>query len=304
MTPILRDIPRETLRGYLFIVLAAFCWGGIGPVSRYAFAQGMEPLEVAFWRALFGWVVFGLHAVKMKQTRVARRDLPWVLAFGLWGVSLFYASYLLAIEQGGAALAAVLLYTAPLWVAILARIFLGEKLTPLKILCVLLGLGGVAAVALGQGNDQAADVSVGALGWGLLSGFLYGVYYIFGKRFLRSYATPTLFLYALPVGMLGLMPFIRVEFPGPRALLAVIFLAVISTFAAYSLNYAGLKRLESSRAATVATIEPVIAGAAAWVWWGETFTIWGYLGSGLILLGVVLLVSSSTKDGANLPRSR
>ncbi len=296
MISIQRDIPRETLRGYLFVILAAFCWGGIGPVSRYAFAQGMAPLEVAFWRALFGWVVFGLHAVKMKQTRVKRRDLPWVLAFGLWGVSLFYASYLLAIEQGGAALAAVLLYTAPLWVAILARIFLGEKLTPLKILCVFLGMGGVAAVALGSG--RTAGVSVGALGWGLLSGFLYGVYYIFGKRFLRSYATPTLFLYALPVGMLGLAPFIRIEFPPAGALLAVLFLALISTFAAYSLNYAGLKRLESSRAATVATIEPVIAGAAAWVWWGETFTVWGYLGSGLILLGVLLLVTSTrANDG-------
>ncbi|MEN8005707.1 MAG: DMT family transporter [Candidatus Krumholzibacteriota bacterium] len=136
MTTISSKIPRETLRGYLFIVLAAFCWGGIGPVSRYAFAQ-------------------------------------------------------------------------------------------------------------------------------------------------------------------GLAPFVRIEFPAPRALLAVIFLAVISTFAAYSLNYAGLKRLESSRAATVATIEPVIAGAAAWVWWGETFTFWGYLGSGLILLGVLLLITSSSKEGAS-----
>jgi DME family drug/metabolite transporter len=189
-------------------------------------------------------------------------------------------------------------------VAVLARIFLGEQLTPLKILCVLLGMSGVAAVALGQGSGQAAGVSVAALGWGLLSGFLYGIYYIFGKRFLRSYATPTLFLYALPVGMLGLAPFIRIEFPTAGARLAILFLAVVSTFAAYSLNYAGLKRLESSRAATVATIEPVVAGAAAWVWWGETFTFWGYLGSGLILLGVLLLVTSSSKDGGSLPRSR
>jgi drug/metabolite transporter (DMT)-like permease len=77
MTPALRDIPRETLRGYLFIVLAAFCWGGIGPVSRYAFSHGMAPLEVAFWRALFGWVVFGLQAVKMRQwqSNTAERHL-------------------------------------------------------------------------------------------------------------------------------------------------------------------------------------------------------------------------------------
>jgi DME family drug/metabolite transporter len=162
-----------------------------------------------------------------------------------------------------------------------------------------MGVGGVAAVALGQGNGEAVGIPAAALGWGLLAGFLYGVYYIFGKRYLRSYETPTLFLYALPVGMLGLAPFIRFEIPEPQALLAVIFLALVSTFAAYSLNYAGLKRLESSRAATVATIEPVIAGAVAWVWWGETFTLWGYLGSGLILLGVLLLVTSSPTDQGN-----
>jgi DME family drug/metabolite transporter len=90
-----------------------------------------------------------------------------------------------------------------------------------------------------------------------------------------------------------LAPFITISFPEPKTLLAVVFLALVSTFAAYSLNYAGLRRLESSRAATVATIEPVIAGAAAWVWWGETFTALGYVGSGMILLGVVLLMMSS-----------
>jgi DME family drug/metabolite transporter len=154
-------------------------------------------------------------------------------------------------------------------------------------------MSGVAAVALGQGKGQTTGVSAAALGWGLLAGFLYGVYYIFGKRFLKSYVTPTLFLYALPVGVLGLAPFIRIEIPDPKALLAVLFLALVSTFAAYSLNYAGLKRLESTRAATVATLEPVIAGAAAWIWWGESFTFWGYLGSGMILLGVVILVAST-----------
>ncbi len=286
------------MRGYLYIVLAAFCWGGIGPVSRYAFVHGLGPMEVAFWRALFGWVFFGIQAARLGQTQVQRRDLPAVLSFGLWGVSLFYGSYMLAIVNGGAALAAVLLYTAPLWVVVLARIFLGEPFTRLKTMCVLLGTGGVAIVALGQGGESAVNVSVAALGWGLLAGFIYGVYYIFGKKFLRTYNTPTLFLYALPVGAAGLLPFIRLEAPSPQALLAVFFLALVSTFAAYSLNYAGLKRLESSRAATVATIEPVIAGAVAWAWWGETFTVWGYLGSGLILAGVLLLVTSQAMQGS------
>ncbi len=273
--------------GYLLVLSAASLWGLLGVVSKLAFEQGVSPLEVAFWRAALGAVLFGTHAFLIQKTHVQRKDLPAVAGFGLVGISLFYGAYQLAIQSGGAALAAVLLYTAPAIVALLAWLFLREPMDAYKLGAVALTLLGVAGVSL-QGDG--VNVTPAAVFWGLLSGLTYATYYLFGKLYLHKYTTPTVFLYALPVGALGLLPFVDFAPKNPEAWGAIFFLTVVSTFFAVTLYFAGLRRLQATQAAVVATVEPVVAGFAAWLWWGERFSLLGYLGAGLVLAGVLLMV--------------
>ncbi|TFU26961.1 DMT family transporter [Thermus tengchongensis] len=274
--------------GYLYLLLAAFLWGLIGPVSRLAFQEGLAPLAVAFFRAGIAWVFFGLHALFLRQVRVERRDALPLLLFGLVGVSLFYGSYQLAVVYGGAALASVLLYTAPAWVALLAFLVLREPLDRWGLLAVGLTLLGVALMGLGGGSGVRAGPL--ALLFGLLSGFTYALYYIFGKLYLPRYATPTLFLYALPVGALGLLPWVEFAPLSPRAMEALLFLGVFSTYGAYLAYYAGLKRLPATRASVVATLEPVVANLFAFLLFREVLSPLGYLGALLVLLAVLLTV--------------
>lgn len=288
-------------QGYALVLLAAVCWGGIGPFSKLAFSAGLTPLEVAFWRAALGWIFFASHALIIRRIAVKLKDLPMLFFFGLWGVSLFYGVYLFAVQAGGAALAAVLLYTAPAWVALLSRFFLAESLTPVKLACVGLTMLGVAGVAFGKSNGGIAAFDVLGVLCGLLSGFLYAMYYIFGKRVLSVYSTPTIFLYALPVGALSLLPFVHLSLPTTTGFLAVSVLAVVSTYGAYSIYYLGLKHLEATKAAVVATLEPLVAGLMAYLWWDERLSLYGYLGGGLILAGVVLLI---VKDQSKKPMAK
>lgn len=274
--------------GYLYLLLAAFLWGLIGPVSRLAFQEGLTPLAVAFFRAGIAWVFFGLHALLLRQVRVERRDALPLLLFGLVGVSLFYGSYQLAVVYGGAALASVLLYTAPAWVALLSLVVLKEPLDRTGLLAVALTLLGVGLMGVGGGSG--VRVLSLALFFGLLSGFTYALYYIFGKLYLPRYATPTLFLYALPVGALGLLPWVEFAPLSPRAVGALLFLGVFSTYGAYLAYYAGLKRLPATRASVVATLEPVVANLFAFLLFREVLSLWAYLGAGLVLLAVVLTV--------------
>ncbi|RIH76771.1 putative inner membrane transporter YicL [Meiothermus hypogaeus] len=275
-------------------------WGLLGVVSRWAFEQGVSPLEVAFWRAALGAGLFGAQAVLMQQVRLERPDRWAVLGFGLVGISLFYGAYQLAIESGGAALAAVLLYTAPAIVALLSWLFLREPMDAHKLAAVGLTLLGVALVSLQGGGVK---VSLAALFWGLLSALTYATYYLFGKLYLHRYTTPTVFLYALPVGALGLLPFVDFVPKNAEAWAAIAFLTVASTFFAVTLYFAGLRRLEATRASVVATIEPVVAAFAAWLWWGERFSLLGYLGAGLVLLGVLWMVLKPPKAVLEVPRS-
>src|SRR5687768_3067911 len=129
---------RSTHLGYAYIIAAALLWATIGPAARFALRAGLDPLEISFWRAAIGGLLFALHAATRGQFRIARRDVPAVGGFALLGVTIFYWSYFRAVELGGAALAAILLYTAPAWVALAAALWLGERLTVRKSVAVVL----------------------------------------------------------------------------------------------------------------------------------------------------------------------
>jgi drug/metabolite transporter, DME family len=282
------------LKGYLYIIAAASLWGILGPFSRLAFSQGLTPMEVAFWRAVLAWGFFGLHAVAAGTVRLRLQDLPMTLLFALTGVTMFYGFYQMAIRTGGAAVASVLLYTAPAWVAVLARFIFRERFTPAKVLALVLTLLGVACVAWGGGTIQ---VTLPSLAFGLGAGFCYSLYYIFGKYFSTRYSSANLFLYLLPIGALTLLPWVEFTPKSPTAWGALICIAVPSTYGAYFCYYQGVKYLEASRAAIAATVEPVVAAVVAYFWWNEAFSIAGYAGSAMILAAVLLTVLDRRAGG-------
>ena len=274
--------------GYLFIISAAVSWGFIGIFSSLAFSQGVSPMEVAFWRAVLTWFCFGTQAFIRKETSVDRKDIPLLGIFGVLGVSLFYISYQFAVKTAGAAFAAVLLYTAPAWVVVCSFFIYKEKLTVLKILSVILVILGVMLIS----NSGTSGSESNSIGWvailaGLTSGFCYSLYYTIGKYFSTKYSSANLFLWVLPVGALGILPFVNFVDKTPVAWSALISVSVISTFLANFCYYQGLKYLEAGRASIIATLEPVVAAAAAYFFLGEYFSVSGYLGAGLILIAVI-----------------
>ncbi|HVH11487.1 MAG TPA: EamA family transporter [Longimicrobium sp.] len=275
--------------GYLFVAIAAALWGLLGPVMRLALQDGAGAVEVAFWRALLAAGLFAVHAAAIGKMKLERRDIPAVAAFGVVGVAGLMASYSRAVEEGGAALAAILLYTAPVWVALLSALFLGERMTRRKLLALAVAMLGVAGIAL-SGGSAGLRLTPAALGWGLASAFAYALYYLFGKRYFERYATATLFLYALPIGALAMLPLAEFRHKTPGAWAAIVFVAVVPTYLAYVFYSAGLRRVEATRAATVATVEPVVAALAAYVMWGERLSPAGYACAAVVLVGVLLMV--------------
>lgn len=285
------------IRGYLLILAAAALWGTIGPVARRAFVEGVAPMEVAFWRAVLAWLLFGMHAAATRQVFVQKRDCPYLVLFALTGVTLFYGSYQIAVKQGGAALAAVLLYTAPAWVAVMSRFFYKENINKFALTALVCTLVGVFLVSW-AGGSSLSSVSPLAIVCGLLSGFSYSLYYIFGKYFQNRLTAPNLFLYILPIGALGLLPWVPFGPKSPVAWLCLASLALLSTYGAYFCYYVGLKYLEPTRASITATLEPVIAAVVAFLWWDESFTFQGYLGSALILGSVLIMIAESARKPA------
>ncbi len=280
------------IRGIFLVLAAAVMWGIIGVFTKFILAENVSALEIAFWRAMFAWVLFAAHAKYMNAVKVKRSDLPVLLSFGVVCVTLFYASYQLAIRDVGVALAAVLLYTAPAWVAFLSRLVLEEALNGAKLACVVMTIAGVSCISLGPTLFSGNHIDFNLFGFaaGLVSGLTYALYYIFGKKYLYRYSTPTVFLYALPFGALLLLPFVHFAPKSPQTWLLLVAMAAVTSYGAFSVYYAGLRRLDATHAAVIATLEPVVAAVAAFTLFGESFGVWGYAGSALIIAAVFLVV--------------
>lgn len=281
---------RSHRAGTWFMLLAALQWGMIGVAGRVAMAESMAPTTVAFWRATFGALAFALHAAMTRAAPLRSGDRGRACGLGIGGVAVMYLAYLSAVESGGVALASILLYSAPLWVAVGGWLGWGERPGRREIFPLSLTLLGVVLVALASNVPGAPlRLDARALGWGLLSGLTYALYYLMGRGLFAHNAPSRVLAWALAVGALALAPFARFDSFAAipvRAWAALGFLSVFCTFGAYLAYAHGLRRLAPARAATIATLEPVVALGAAYCVWGERFSPVGLLGALMVISGV------------------
>ncbi len=275
-------------RGLLLVLAAAFLWGLLGIFGKLAQVRGLSPLEIAFWRATLGGGLYLAHALVSRARLPRGRDALVTALFGLTGVSVFYAAYQLAVRSGGASLASVLLYTAPAFVALMSWLFLQERLGRRELLAVAGTIAGISLISLGGG--QGVHPTVAALGWGLLAGLTYSLYYLYGKLFFSRFAPPALYAVALPIGAAGLAPFTHFTHKDAGAWGLLVLIAVFSTYLAYLAYAAGLRLLPATRASVIASLEPVVAAGLAALVFGEQLSALAIVGA-VVVLGAALTLS-------------
>jgi drug/metabolite transporter (DMT)-like permease len=280
--------PPRPGRAALLILAAAVLWGLLGVLGARVQAAGVGALEVAFWRALGGGALFAIHAAVTRARPPRGKDLAVTAGFGLVGVSVFYAVYLVAVRRGGASLASVLLYTAPAFVAVMSIRLLGERLAARDWLAVGATITGVALVSLG-GGGLGAGTDAAAIGFGLLAGFTYALYYPFGKRYFTRHPPVAVLAIALPIGALGLLPFVDFRPKSGEAWALLAAMAVASTYLAYTAYAYGLRGLAATRASVIAAIEPVVAAGLAAAVLGERMAPASYAGAAIVVGAAVWL---------------
>src|SRR5256885_14818698 len=147
---------NSRLTCYLCALAAGATWGTTGPLSTGLYRL-MPATSIGFWRVLLGTVCLALWGLLFRRAlfRVDTRGWLLVGAGGGFLVALFEVAYQFAIAGAGVAGAAALLYTAPVIVALLARVLLKEALTVPRVLLALLVMAG-AARSLSRGSNAGA----------------------------------------------------------------------------------------------------------------------------------------------------
>lgn len=297
--------------GFVFLLIAGCLWGALGPVSRLAFAAGLTPLETAFWRGSIAGLAYLTHymfvrVIKLKSAQDLDSPRQWTsrqllltFGFGVLGVGLLEGSYVYAVQLGGAALASVLLYSAPIWVNLYGWRVLDEQIAPRQWFALCLTFSGIVGVSFWGATLAFTPL---AIFFGLLSGFGYALFYIAGKYFFKRSHPVSVFMMSFPTGSLALLPVLygvdgitptllvtRLEHFSNVAIWSLVGVGIFSTYLPYLFYAAGLKRIDAGRAAIVTTIEPVVAILLAHIFWAEQFSLVGYACCGLVLLGVMLV---------------
>jgi DME family drug/metabolite transporter len=281
--------------GFLAVGAAASIWGTLGFFAKILYAEGVSFEALVAVRASVGWaamLLFVLLTWGVRSRRVTGRDFLFLVPLGLVGIGAFYLLYFFTVRESTVGTAAILLYSSPAFVALLAWIFLKETLGPLRLLALALTFGGIFLVVGGY-EPGALEVSLPVLATGLLSGLTYSLYSIFGKP-LAGHLEPVIILsYALGFGsvllvLASLPTFHTLVGLSSSSYALLVMLAVVHTALAFGLYTVGLKRLDAGQAAIVATVEPVVAGAIGVVLLGEELTALKVIGALLVLAGAAL----------------
>jgi drug/metabolite transporter (DMT)-like permease len=240
---------------------------------------------------------FGLSAAFMTVILILRREpfprgriLAQLVGMGALGYVGQSYMYLTAINYASAGLVALLLYLYPFFVTILSVIFLREKVTPIKIIALILALTGTA-LTVGPVSGQM----IGAL-MAIAAALIYSIYIIVGTNVMKhvSPVQSSMAIFASAGLIFGILAFANgIHLPettsGMLAMLGIIF---VSTIIPVVMFLAGLERVGPVNAAMLSTLEPVVTVLLAMWLFGDKLLPIVLLGGGLILLAVILLTGS------------
>ena len=249
------------------------------------------PGQVALARLLVASVVLGVYAAASRMRMPEKRDLPAIalsglLAFAVYHVTLNYGEVTVAAGAAG-----VLIATAPVFTALLAAVFLGERLRLLGWVGMAVSFAGAALISLDEGGGFALDPGAFLI---LVSAVCVSIYFVFQKPYLRKYGALAFTIYAICAGTLFALPFL----PGlaSQALTApagttftLVYLGLFPTALAYVTYAYAMSRMDASVAVSFLYLIPVLAYLIGWIWLGEAPTALAVVGGSIALAGVLLV---------------
>lgn len=278
------------------VLLAATLWGTLGiyydVVDR---SVEVDQLTVVTLRGVGATLVLVVWWGWRDRSvfKVKRHDLPAFVVMGVVSVAAFYVFLIYAFVWTSVAVGTLLLYTAPAFVTMGASLFLGERVSRIRLVALGMSFAGCALVVEIHLPESVSGNFKG-VAIGLAAALCYATYSLMAKPMLGRYRGHTVQTMHMVFGAAALLMIKLVvspmEWPPLEvtlilALVGGILLSVIPV----ALYTFGLTHLPSSDASILATWEPVVAVFLAVLVLDERLGVIQSIGAGLVVLAVVIL---------------
>lgn len=301
--------PSSTTFGALLIVIAATSFGVLGPVARYADEAGVSSLTLVTWRAGVGAIVvlifLALRAARGTTLWRPWRELPgrdrlFMTIAAPTNAALNMAMFV-AFLRIGIALALLIFYVYPAFVALASMLWFGERLDRLRWAALAISMSGVVLVVAGAGDLGSLDMlGIGLAFIGALAQTFYALAAHHGFRavpgsqaaaFTMGGAAVVYLVVALVIGRLHTL---SQPLDSLAALWPVLVAGVLGAGLATVCFIGGIRLLGPARATILSTLEPVVGVALAAILFGTVPSSLQFLGGALIIAaGIVLQLRPS-----------
>ena len=284
-------------RKYMIPLFLTFvCWGSLYIVSKIALGT-IPPVTLLALRYLVAVpVLFLLLKLRGALRPVGREDIKTLLLIGVVGYFASFCLQMLGISRLTGSVSSLFGAMNPIFIPVLAALFLKERLTAAKVLCVAVSMAGVATIV---GVSGTVDLLGAALM--LLSVFLWSATSIIIRRFAGRYDP----MQVAMLSMLFALPFVGgwslLELQSEacvitaKGMLAVLYMGVIGTAAAHSLWNFSLSKMDASFCSMFYPMQPLVSAVLGVLLLGEEITASFVTGGLLICAGIVAAVISGRK---------
>ena len=283
-------------RATLLIVVSAFSFGSISVLTVLTTNAGVPLITAMAWRYVLGAVLLGAVVQIKRVGAIPRRRIIQLMLIGGLGQALITYLSLHALEYIPVGPLAFLFYTYPAWVALLAAVRRTEKLTPVRVLALMLALTGVA-IMIGAPTEKLNPIGVTLA---LTSALLYSAYLpalAHVQRDIPVLLSTFLLIVGAAISFVIAALFAGELFvPSGAAVWSNIFvLALVSTVIAFSSLIRGLSVLGPVRTAIIATVEPFFTAILGALVLASQFGVATLIGGILIAAAVLVIEWSSAR---------
>ena len=295
---------NQKLKGHAAIFLANTIFGLGVPVSKALLDSWVTPMGYMASRSFFAAIIFWLIACFLPKEHVERKDLMVILFGGLLGFVISQSLTAWALDFTTPVYFSLIAALTPVGVMLMAALFIGEKITWIKVLGVILGIVGALLMLVKGWQAGAGKNDVLGIFLAILSVLTWAIYLIVTRKVSQKYSSVTQMKWVFLISAIVTVPIAMPEF-GAQALYSsavnwegiaeMAFLVLGATVLGYFLIPVAMKTLHATTVSIYTNLQPIVASMVA-IFVGQDFLSWDKIVAAALVLLSADIVTNATGE--------